>query len=557
MPLRPNMEPSEFLVILRRRKWLIIFSFLVILFAALVYCVIIPDQYRSRAKILIIAPSVAEGMVRSTVNLSTGDRLRSIEQDILGRLRLPEVIQKIGISRLGFDAMSEDDMLWMMRNRIELEIEKNPERNPERNVNTFDLTFLHEDPKVAQEVTSSLSALFIGENIRLREAISQDTSKFLEIQLAETRDRLERQEEKIKRYKLTYGGELPQQEQANLSRLQRLQDQIKNNSDAVARLQDRKVFLESQSAALARTMRANDQNPSDPDGLVDQLVPQNLLSEHSLRKKRLDDASRKFTPLHPSVVQAKWELEQIEAEIAAVRKEALKRQSSSAGKDDSANKPVPGLQQVSPEMAEIQRLRGQIAQADLEITALKRESANAARTIDEIQRKVERLPQREQEIVSLTRDYENIKKSYDDLLDKKLKANISLNLEENQKGERFQVLEPANLPTRPSKPNRLKIIGLALLAAFAVGVGGSFGLEMLNPTLRESKEFKSYFDVPILASLPVIHDHAYKRRVALRSAAITGGVVSILGAYLVFIILHGEKIRQIVLTIASSIGGKN
>ena len=71
------------------------------------------------------------------------------------------------------------------------------------------------------------------------------------------------------------------------------------------------------------------------------------------------------------------------------------------------------------------RLREQIAAIDLEIVALKRESANAARTIDQIQRKVERLPQREQELISLSRDYDNIKKSYEELLKKKLDSQIS------------------------------------------------------------------------------------------------------------------------------------
>ena len=44
----------------------------------------------------------------------------------------------------------------------------------------------------------------------------------------------------------------PQQEQANLSGWQRLQDQIKNNSDAIARLEDRKVFIESQISNIER-----------------------------------------------------------------------------------------------------------------------------------------------------------------------------------------------------------------------------------------------------------------------------------------------------------------
>ena len=112
---------------------------------------------------------------------------------------------------------------------------------------------------------------------------------------------------------------------------------------------------------------------------------------------------------------------------------------------------------------------------------MKRESANTARTIDQIQRKVERLPQREQEIIALSRDYDNIKKSYEELMAKKLDSQISQKLEEKQKGEQFQVLEPAEPAHTPYKPNRLKVLGLALLASLVIGVGGAFGLEMLDP----------------------------------------------------------------------------
>jgi uncharacterized protein involved in exopolysaccharide biosynthesis len=317
--------------------------------------------------------------------------------------------------------------------------------------------------------------------------------------------------------------------------------------------------MESQVSTLARNSREGDPNSTDTAGSGDQLVPANLLSELALRRKKLEDASRKYTPIHPSVIQARWEVEQMEAMIARVREDARKAQAGSTGGSarPSSTQSISGSQQASPEMAEIQRLRSQIAQTDLEITALKRESAIASRTIDEIQRKVERLPQREQELISLTRDYDNIKKSYDDLLSKQLKSKISESLEEDQKGERFQVVEPANLPVRPSKPDRLKAIGLALLASLVIGVGGSFGLEVLDPTLRGSREFKSFFDIPILACLPVIQDDRLKRRIVVRRAAVYGGLVSVMGAYVVFLMIYGGKILSILQTIGSTIGGKN
>ena len=78
--------------------------------------------------------------------------------------------------------------------------------------------------------------------------------------------------------------------------------------------------------------------------------------------------SRKYTPLHPAVVQARWEVEQVEAKIARcpVRHYA-------------GGSPHRTVRNSGLESAEVQRLRAQIAQADLEIAALKRESASTVR----------------------------------------------------------------------------------------------------------------------------------------------------------------------------------
>jgi uncharacterized protein involved in exopolysaccharide biosynthesis len=266
-----------------------------------------------------------------------------------------------------------------------------------------------------------------------------------------------------------------------------------------------------------------------------------------MREKKLEELSKKYTPLYPAVVQARWEVQQLEQKIANLRRAAK----------NSKGVSTPDLQQTNWESAESQRLREQVAAIDLEIVALKRESANSAHTIDQIQRKVERLPQREQEMISLSRDYDNIKRSYDELMAKRLDSQISQKLEEKEKGGQFKVLEPADLPARPSKPNRLKVLGLALLVSLAIGAGGPFALEMLDPTLRGSAEFKSFFDVPILAVLPVIQNDLLKRRIAVRRAAIVGGLVSILGAYLVFLVVHGQKVLSILQSFGLPIGGGN
>jgi hypothetical protein len=63
--------------------------------------------------------------------------------------------------------------------------------------------------------------------------------------------------------------------------------------------------------------------------------------------------------------------------------------------------------------------------------------------------------------------------------------------------------------------------------------------------------------MPILACLPVIQDDRSRQRIAIRRAAVVGGLVSILGAYLVFLVVHGQKVLSILQSFGLPIGGGN
>src|SRR5512143_54570 len=146
MPLRPNMKPEEFLNILRRRKWLMVFSVLLIFFGATVYTVLAPDLYKSSMKLLLIPPTVSAGVVRSNVNLGTRERLTILQQEILSRARLLGVIKEMGLFRGSGE--DEEGIVDKMRRRLTMS------KNDLETNNTFTLSFYHEDPKVAMTVAS-------------------------------------------------------------------------------------------------------------------------------------------------------------------------------------------------------------------------------------------------------------------------------------------------------------------------------------------------------------------------------------------------------------------
>lgn len=523
MPLRPNMEIQEYLDLFLRRRWLIIFSILFIMFGAVVYCVIVPNQYRSSTTILVIPQRVPEKYVSSTVTYSVQDRLNAISQQTLSRTRLIAVIDELGLYKEERNTVSQESLAAKMRKKIDIEIIKGRD--------AFALSFEHEIPEVAMLTASKLATFFIDESLRVREQMAVGTSEFLETQLQDVKKRLEEQEEKVKQYKLTYMGELPQEMQANLNMLTRLQDQKRTNAEAIAKAEDRKVLMESQVTPLQNQIRSLEGGVEDPtDVLVDELYA---------KSKQLDELSAKYTPNYPTIIQLRREIKQLEARIAS-------NEPGSPGIDNSERTGFPlRMRKASRERMELERIRGQIKNLDLEIQAFKREQSEIQRMSDAIQMKVSRLPQREQEMISLTRDYDNLKRSYDDLLRKKLEAEVSQNLEQRQKGEQFQILDSANLPRTPVKPDRKKVLGMAFLAALAIGFGQVLVLEFIDHRLRGTADFKYYFDLPVLATIPIIQDDQYARKNKLRRAAVLGGIISFMGAVIGFVVLFGDRIRNI------------
>ena len=537
MPLLPNMEIQDYLDILRRRKWLIVFSFLFILFVASVYCVVVPETFKSSTTILVVPQRVPENYVRSTVSVNIENRLSTIKQQVLSRTRLQMVMEQLGLFKEERKKMPIEAVVERIRNRIDIQVRGN---------DSFMLSFIYENPQLAMLTTSRLASFFIDENLKAREQQAVGTSEFLESQLQEIKKKLEDAEEKVKQYKGRFMGELPQQIEANLSMLRGLQERFRANSEMIRASEDRRTLLESQIIGLERSIQPltqqegatagkNVTTPGDPARL--------LVAELNEKAKRLADISAKYTDRYPEVRRLRLEVGQLEQRIREAR-DSVPATDNGRGEPGAAG---PLFTARNPmEATDLRRLKEQISKTEMEISSLKNERESIKKANAEIQAKVERAPKREQEMISLTRDYDNLIRNYNELLKKKLDADVSQNLEKRQKGEQFQILDPANMPGEPYKPDRRKVFALALILALVTGFGGAIGLEMTDPTIRGSRDFQHFFQLPLLVSIPVLQDKKYERSIALRKAAVFGGVISFTAAVTVFLIVYNAKIRAII-----------
>jgi hypothetical protein len=174
---------------------------------------------------------------------------------------------------------------------------------------------------------------------------------------------------------------------------------------------------------------------------------------------------------------------------------------------------------------------------EAEILKHREEQSRLAKTIASYRSKLEAIPVREQQMSDLVRDYEISKGHYKQLLEKQLSAETATELEIRQKGEQFTVLDPAQVPERPSSPNRSVINAGGSLVGLALGLLLALATEFLGMSITGPEQMLAS-GVAVLEVIPVIRTQAdqlrLRRRIIFGSAsALIVGAVAV-GAALLY-----------------------
>jgi hypothetical protein len=152
--------------------------------------------------------------------------------------------------------------------------------------------------------------------------------------------------------------------------------------------------------------------------------------------------------------------------------------------------------------------------------------------INDYQGRLNLEPSTEQQLEELTRGYEQSKANYDDLLKKKDDSEMATSMETMQQGERFTMLDPPSLPSKPDFPDRLKFCGFGLAAGLALGLLVVAGFEFMDDRLHSEREIKSLLPFGVVSEIPEVvtlfDEQNTKRKLVLGWATTAFVVVTIL-----------------------------
>ncbi len=224
--LRKNLDTFWRLVV--RRRWPMLSTACTIMLGTVGVSLQLPNQYISEATIIVEQQQVPERYVTPTSTSDLSSSLQAMEQDVLSSTRLLRIIDDFSLYRQARKRRAPEELVELMRSNIEIKpLEANPER---RAVNSFRISFTTDNAFTAQQVTSRLTSLFIEQNLKTREQQAVGTTTFLKGQLEMARNEWQKQEERLKDFKMQNLGELPEQQQGNLQILSGLQMQLQSTA---------------------------------------------------------------------------------------------------------------------------------------------------------------------------------------------------------------------------------------------------------------------------------------------------------------------------------------
>lgn len=487
-----DLGVRDYIAIARVRKFWIILTAVAVIIPAVILATRLPNVYQSATVILIDAQKVPDSYIPTTVSARIDERLAAIKEQVMSATRMSKLIESMHLYPELRGKVSDSEIISRMQKAITVETVTQGGRQ----LSAFRIAYAGRNAVEVAQVTNQIAAMFIEENLKAREQQSFGTASFIANELQKTKEQLDQKEAEIQRVKQQNIMDLPESSQFHVQAMDSLRMQIRESQDRVSRAQQQKVYLQSMMATTAPTVDVDGSAASPYQAQIQKLESQ------------LGELRSRYGANHPDVRKVKSELDDLKARRAEQEREG-----------------GPAQIQSSPGRARNPVIEAQIAKIEEEIA---QESKRQQSLQNEIQfhiSKLGRVPLFEQQMASQMRDYDTLRKYYNELLDKKLYADTASSMETRQKGERFVILDPAQVAEKPAGPKRWLIALAGIFGGILAGLGVAFLRELSDSIVRNEQEAASIAGLVILARIPQVPTRKDRRGRFMRLAAASASVV--------------------------------
>ncbi|MFH0925368.1 MAG: XrtA system polysaccharide chain length determinant [bacterium] len=462
---------SDYIELISHRRCLFFATFALIVIAIMGYVYTAKEKYEATSTILVEREKIINPLMKGLATQANPDRLNAIKQLILSKSRLLEVIKKLNLDSNIKKPLELEGLIEGIKESITIEI---------IDKNLYSIKYEGDNPKTVKSITDAITNLFIEENLGATKVAAHDALNFVKGQLEIYKNKLEESENALRIFKEKNIGQMPGEQNVNLSQLENSQTLITELEISLKEAVLEKSFLTEQLANERPLIVALSSN--DEDSLEGQLKKLEANVQILLTR---------YTEKYPEVIKSRAEIEEI--------KKGLARREEGGSDFDGVESQMEALNPT------YQQLREKLNEASIKINSLQTRIKEYKGKIGLYESKVRNIPKEEQKLTRLTRDYNVNESIYQALLNKMEEARISKELELKEKSYDFQVIDAAELPILPSSPNRPGIILFGIILGLGAGFGVVYLVNYSDTSILDVPDAKIFFKYPVLAGIPIIN----------------------------------------------------
>jgi uncharacterized protein involved in exopolysaccharide biosynthesis len=548
--------------IFRRRKAWFIWPFISLTALTAIVAYVLPNVYKSTATILILNQQIPSALVPSTVTTYAQERIQSITQEVTSRSKILKLTEKYDLLPNKAKKLTTEELVDAIRKRISFqtinaEINKETQSQPVLLTIAFSLSYEDEDPKKAQAVTNEIVSFYLEKNLESREKVARGTTEFLTEQLKQEKVHMDELQSRLAAFQKEHLEELPEYSALNMQKLERFTQRTSDIDMQIRSSEEQRSILKGNQAML---------DPYASSSYAKVMTPSERLQQVQLERAQ---ALSKYSSSHPAVKAKDQEItllesenkgglgyDQLAANLEAAETKLANLKSTYTDKHPQVQSTEREIKRIQGQISDLQKgrhatskstpaptspayitLQSELDKISVSISSLQTEKLQVEKDTKSLLEKLHSMPLVAKHFSEMEAEYQSVKYNCTTIEQKLLAAKVSQGMEEDRKGESFQVVEPAFLPEKPAKPNRVLIILAGAVLALGLSVGTAAAREFSDKKVHDLEDIQKLSRLPILSIIPAMLTEAdlaaaRRRRVILGAASICGVIGVVLAVHL-------------------------
>lgn len=508
----------EYALAMWRRRWYAAGVAWLVCVAGWAFVAMMPNTYTAKTRIYVDADSMLRPLLRGiAVDNNVLNEVDIMQRTLLSRPNLQKVARLADLD-LGAKTLAEQEtVITELQRKLKI---------GSQGRGLFELSYEGTQPVTAKKVIQSLLDIFVEGNLGNSRRDMVAAQSFINEQIREYEKQLEQAERRLADFKAQNLGFLPGDNNYTI-KLEQARNDVAKTQGELAEARKSRDELRRQLADVPRTIETVNVGSLGPElgpaiGGAGPIASDSVLRVPEL-EQRLKTLRLRFTDRHPDVIETKRLLE------LAKQEEEERAAKEAAGGPAT---PQPGSVKTTASNPVYEQLKLQQVQLDTLIATLESRLERNQADVRRWEQLARSVPGVGAEMSRLDRDYNVIKRNYDELLARREAARIGQDLETQTKSVQFRLVDPPEVPAKPTGPNRLLFVSAVFVAGLGAGCVFAFFMSQLDTTMRHVEQLRTSFKLPILGGVSMIQSAWAARRQRIEVASFGLACLSLLGAYL-------------------------